>query len=65
MVEIGPKLNAFLWLLVTVVILIVTFNFLPYLISFFGEYSYFAYIAVLATIFFSIYIFYKKWRGEA
>uniref|UniRef100_A0A7C5Z0X4 Uncharacterized protein n=1 Tax=Ignisphaera aggregans TaxID=334771 RepID=A0A7C5Z0X4_9CREN len=65
MVEIGPKMNALLWLPIAVIIIIIAFNFLPYLVSSFGEYSYFAYIAVALTIFFSIYLFYKKWRGEA
>ena len=65
MVEVGPKLNAFLWFPMAVIIIVIAFNFLPYLVSLFGEYSYFAYIAVSVAIFFSIYIFYKKWRGEA
>ena len=65
MVEIGSKMDALLWLPLAVFCIIIALNFFPYLVSFFGEYSYFAYIAVAVAIFFSIYIFYKKWRGEA
>jgi ABC-type nickel/cobalt efflux system permease component RcnA len=65
-IEPGRKMNAILWLPVAVIMIIIALNFLPYLVAAFpSDLQYLAYLALALVIFFSIYVFYKKWRGEA
>jgi hypothetical protein len=65
-IEPGRKMNAILWLPVAIIMIIIAFNFLPYLIAALPtDLQYLAYLVLALVIFFSIYVFYKKWRGEA
>jgi hypothetical protein len=46
--------------------IIIALNFFPYLIAALPtNLQYLAYLVLALVIFFSIYVFYKKWRGEA
>jgi ABC-type nickel/cobalt efflux system permease component RcnA len=65
-IEPGGKMSAILWLPVAIIMIIVALNFLPYLIAALpADLQYLAYFVLALVIFFSIYVFYKKWRGEA
>jgi hypothetical protein len=65
-IEPGRKMNAFLWIPVAVIMIIISLNFLPYLIAALpSNLQYLAYLVLALVIFFSIYVFYKKWKGEA
>jgi hypothetical protein len=62
----GPKLYAILWIPIAVIMIIVSLNFLPYLLAGLpSQYQMYAYLVLGLVIFFSIYVFYKKWKGEA
>jgi hypothetical protein len=62
----GPKLYAILWIPIAVIMIIISLNFLPYLLaSLPSQYQMYAYLVLAMVIFFSIYVFYKKWKGEA
>jgi hypothetical protein len=65
-IEPGRKMNAVLWLPIAIIMIIVALNFLPYLIAALpADLQYLTYLVLALVIFFSIYVFYKKWRGEA
>jgi hypothetical protein len=65
-IEPGRKMNAILWLPIAIIMIIIALNFLPYLIaSLPSNLQYLAYLVLALVIFFSIYVFYKKWKGEA
>jgi len=65
-IEPGRKMNAILWLPIAVIMVIIALNFLPYLIAALpSDLQYLAYLVLALVIFFSIYVFYKKWKGEA
>jgi uncharacterized membrane protein len=62
----GSKFYALLWIPVAAVMIFISLNFLPYLLAALPEqYQWFAYLVLGLVIFFSIYVFYKKWKGEA
>jgi hypothetical protein len=65
-IEPGRKMNAILWLPIAIIMIIIALNFLPYLIAALPtDLQYLAYLVLALVIFFSIYVFYKKWKGEA
>jgi hypothetical protein len=65
-IEPGRKMNAILWLPIAVIMVMIALNFLPYLIAALpSNLQYLAYLVLAMVIFFAIYVFYKKWRGEA
>jgi hypothetical protein len=65
-IEPGRKMNAVLWLSIAIIMIIIALNFLPYLIAALPtNLQYLAYLFLALVIFFSIYVFYKKWKGEA
>jgi hypothetical protein len=62
----GPKFYAIFWIPVAVIMIIIAINFLPYLIAVLPpNLQYLAYLVLALVIFFTIYVFYKKWKGEA
>ena len=65
-IEPGRKMNAILWIPIAIIMIIIVINFLPYLIAALpANLQYLAYLVLALVIFFSIYVFYKKWKGEA
>jgi hypothetical protein len=59
-------MNAILWLPIAIIMIIIALNFLPYLIAALpADLQYLAYLVLALVVFFSIYVFYKKWKGEA
>jgi hypothetical protein len=65
-IEPGRKMNAILWIPVAIIMIIISLNFLPYLIAALpSNLQYLAYLVLFLVIFFAIYVFYKKWKGEA
>jgi flagellar basal body-associated protein FliL len=65
-IEPGRKMNAILWIPIAIIMVMVALNFLPYLIATLpSDLQYLAYLVLALVIFFSIYVFYKKWKGEA
>jgi ABC-type nickel/cobalt efflux system permease component RcnA len=65
-IEPGRKMNAILWLPIAIIMVMIALNFLPYLIAALpSNLQYLAYLFLALVIFFAIYVFYKKWRGEA
>jgi len=65
-IEPGRKMNAILWIPIAIIMIIISLNFLPYLIAALpANLQYLAYLVLALVIFFSIYVFYKKWKGEA
>jgi flagellar basal body-associated protein FliL len=65
-IEPGRKMNAILWLPIAIIMVMIALNFLPYLIAALpSDLQYLAYLVLALVIFFAIYVFYKKWKGEA
>jgi flagellar basal body-associated protein FliL len=65
-IEPGRKMNAILWIPIAIIMIIISLNFLPYLIAALpANLQYLAYLVLALVIFFAIYVFYKKWKGEA
>jgi flagellar basal body-associated protein FliL len=65
-IEPGRKMNAILWLPIAIIMVMIALNFLPYLIAALSpDLQYLAYLVLAVVIFFAIYVFYKKWKGEA
>ena len=65
-IEPGRKMNAILWLPIAIIMVMIALNFLPYLIATLPtDLQYLAYLVLALVIFFAIYVFYKKWKGEA
>jgi hypothetical protein len=59
-------MNAVLWLPIAIIMVMIALNFLPYLIAALpADLQYLAYLVLVMVIFFAIYVFYKKWKGEA
>jgi flagellar basal body-associated protein FliL len=65
-IEPGRKMNAILWIPIAIIMVMIALNFLPYLIATLPtDLQYLAYLVLAMVIFFAIYVFYKKWKGEA
>lgn len=63
--EVGPKIYALLWIPAMILIFFVSLMFLPALMSSLpSQYFYFAYLILGLIVFFSLYLFYKKLKGE-
>jgi uncharacterized membrane protein len=64
-IEPGSRFYALFWLPIAILMLVITIYFFPYLVAAFpSDLQYLAYLVLASVIFFAIYVFYKKWKGE-
>jgi len=63
--ELGPKVAALFWLPAAILSIIIALHFLPIMLSVLPqEMQYLAYLVLGLVVFFAIYLFYRKWKGE-